>query len=317
MQYLKIIVSIGNHDQMRHISTTTLDMFDYLKIDGLTVFQKFGTYSIRDDLHIILMPYRDRRMTGAKANSDAIEIIREDLYRELNAVSGKKIIVGHFMMEKYPDTIEPDGFSINELMLPLNMFNDCNAVIMGHIHEPKVVSSEKPLIMYSGSMERNAFGEKGYKKTSIILDPDSMDFEIIDNAVRELYEIEIDYTEKGEKFKDALNDIIISDIDKFNEKHTLKNSIVKVLIKVMADDLTYADEALISKHINDHGIHNCSDIRIYATHNRQLRNAEINETLTTKDAFTKYMKGKKEYRTEELKEMLRLANNIIDEVDGK
>jgi len=166
-------------------------------------------------------------------------------------------------------------------------------------------------------MDRNGFGEKAYRKTSIVLNPDDLSFEIIDNKARLMHEIDIDYTEKGEVFKDALNDIVINDITEFNNKHSLKDSIVKVAIKVSPDDISYKNETLIAKHIMDYGAHNCVSVNIYATYDRQLRNSEINETLTTKDAIAKFIKSKSEYSDEEIQEMIKLANAIIDEVDEK
>jgi len=86
---LEIAIVVGNHDQQRTISTTTVDIFDSLETPGISVYPNFGIHTTRDEhgnnINCVLMPYRDRRMMGTKTNADAIKEIENKL-KELHKI---------------------------------------------------------------------------------------------------------------------------------------------------------------------------------------------------------------------------------------
>jgi DNA repair exonuclease SbcCD nuclease subunit len=316
---IDIVINVGNHDQQRSISTTTVDIFGTLKLPFLKVYQDMGVFKV-DGVNIILMPYRDRRMMNTKTNSEAIELIGKELDKITSSVKGKKIVVGHFMLEKSPIGSDPDTFSLNELILPLSMFKNCDAVIMGHIHKHEIVSSalNEPTIIYSGSMDKVSFGEKDHQKVSLVLDPKNIhNVKVIKTKVRNLFEINLDYLSEKDSFKTKINDKIMGDIDKFNKENSIKNSIVKIIAKVKENDLYYVKQPVIKDHVLRHGVKYCAGIQILSMNTRQLRNSAINETLSGKKAFTAYINGLTSESESMKKKLLKGAEEIIKEVEHK
>jgi DNA repair exonuclease SbcCD nuclease subunit len=316
---MEIIISVGNHDQQRNISTTTVDVFEALKLPFLKIYQEISVHKT-GDLNIILMPYRDRRMMNASSNSEAIEMLKDELNNITESLTGKKVVVGHFMLEKSPEGFDPDMFSLNELILPMDMFKQCDVVIMGHIHKYEMVSSSlnNPTIIYSGSMDRVTFGEKDHKKVSLILDPkDIHNVEVIESNVRNLFEINLDYVDKKNSFKEEINNIIMSGIDDFNKNYPIKNSIVKIIIRVKENDLYYVKQPLIKEYVLSRGVKYCASIQVTSINTRQLRNSTINETQSGKKAFASYLNGIKCESEAMKKKLLKCAEEIIEEVEVK
>jgi len=313
---MEVIINVGNHDQQRHTSTTTVDIFNKLKLPKLKVYSEIDLHTLNDNTHLILMPYRDRKMMGADTNSNAILKIETEINQISKDLKGTKIIVGHFMLEKSPEDSDPDTFSINELILPLSMFDNYDVVIMGHIHKHQVVSNKKPIIIYSGSMDKVSFGERGHQKISIIIDTDDIEnFEIIKTKVRNLFVLELDYTDEN-LIKDEINNKIMEDINYIDQEHSLKNSISKVIIKVNENNLYYINQPEIKNFIVDKKVKFCTGIHINSTNNRQLRNSAINETLSKKKAIVSFINGLIEQDNIKRK-LLVCAEKIMEEVDSK
>lgn len=322
---LEIIIVVGNHDQQRTISTTTLDVFHSLELDNVSVYADMGLHTIKDDygknIDLFLMPYRDRRMLAADTNADAIEMISDELgrlrARTLNEDKEHcRIIVGHFMMGKPGEFVDPDSFSINELMLPLEIFEGFDATIMGHVHQHEVISKD-PVIIYSGSMEKVSFGEKLHKKVSLILDTDNItDFQIIRSNVRALYEMSFDYTENKKLYKQTITDKIIEDIDDYSKTHKIGGAIVKFNARVKDNDLYHVNQNRIKSHILGKDVNYLSSVQIASVATRQLRNKDINEASAVKKAMDSFINGLLESDNVK-KRLLKCAMKVMDEVDTK
>lgn len=317
---LEVVVVVGNHDQQRTISTTTVDIFNSLKTPGISIYSNFGVHEVKDEfgnnVNFILMPYRDRRMTGAKINSDAINEIKEELNELCKDLDSPKIAVGHFMMDKSITGENPDSFSINELILPLNIFDDFDVTIMGHVHKHAILS-KNPLIMYSGSMEKISFGEKHHIKVTIILDTNNiLNPEIIKTKIRNLYEMNFNYTEGEKYFKNQITDRIILDIKKFNMRWNLDGAIVKLIVKVKENDFYFVNQEKIREYILSKKVKHLSTIEISSVKFRKLRNKNITENVGGKKAMASFIKGLIE--PEEIKrKLIKFANSVIEEVEGK
>lgn len=317
---LDIVAVVGNHDQQRVISTTTIDIFDFF--DDISIYSDMGVYTVRDKhgekIHLFLMPYRDRRMIGTSTNTEAIEQINNELHALAKKVGeGKKIVVGHMMLDKdIGNEIPPDTFSINELILPLNMFDGFDAVVMGHVHKHDIVSEKDPIIIYSGSMEKTSFGEKHHSKVAIVIETDPMSYEIIKTNVRCLYELNFDYTEADKLYGNSITDKMIEDIEKFNKRRNLTNAIVKFVAKVNVNDLYYVNQQKIRENLLSKNVRYLASLQVTSIAHRQLRNRNITEDISGKKAMASFIDGLLE--PDPVKTRLRkYANKIITDVEGK
>jgi len=317
---LSIVIVVGNHDQQRVISTTTVDIFNHLKLDKVIVFPEMGVHSIKDDdgstFHLILMPYRDRRMLNATTNNDAINILKNRLNEFSSTLIGTKIVVGHFMLERTDEQENPDSFSINELVLPWNMFNVVDAVVMGHVHKHSVVLEKNPVIIYSGSMERVSFGEREHNKKTVVLDTQNItNYELIPTSVKNLIEINFDYS-NVEPFKNKINDKIFNDIEDFCKTIDITNSILRIILKLKDLDMYYLNQQKIRDQIMSKNVENLTQIQVSSTSSRQLRNSEINEGSDVKIAMNTFIKTLSEPENTKIK-LCKYAEEIIDEIEGK
>ena len=319
---LEVVIVVGNHDQQRTISTTTVDIFNSLETPGISIYGNFGVHTVKDEhghnVNFILMPYRDRRMIGAKTTSEAIEIIRNKVNVLCTNLQSPKIAVGHFMVDKSITGENPDSFSINELILPLNMFSNFDTTIMGHVHKHMVLSEDSPTIVYSGSMEKVSFGEKHHSKVSLILDTNNIgDVDILPSKTsRSLHEKKFDYTDGEKVFKHQITDKIILDIEKFNMRWNLANAIVKFVVKVKKNDLYYVNQEKIGEYILSKKVRHLMPMQVSSVNSRKLRNKKITEDVTGKKAMITFIRQLIE--PEQIKrKLIKAANSVIEEVEGK
>lgn len=318
---LEIVIVVGNHDQQRHIDTTTVDIFNHLEMPNISVFPNIGMKTFKDEhgkeFHLVLMPYRDRRMVNAFTNAEAIAILKNEIAEVINGKVGTKILIGHLMLEKTSEAENPDSFSINELVLPFNTFQGFDAVLMGHVHKHEIMSRKSPVIIYTGSMEKVSFGEKDHVKATVILDTNNIEnFEIIKTETRPLYEINFDYSGEEKLFKDAISDKINQDIDEFDKKTPIKDTIVRLVVRVKDSDLYYINHQKIREHILGKKVNNLIPMQITSMVFRQLRNSSITEDTDSKKAMITYI-GSLSEPDNIKKKLQKYADQIIDDSKGK
>lgn len=318
---IEIVVVVGNHDQQRTISTTTVDIYSSLETPGISIYADMGIHTVKDEygnnVNFILMPYRDRRMVGTKTNREAIDSIRTELDGLCAGLTSPQIVVGHFMVDKSITGENPDSFSINELILPLSMFSNFDLVIMGHVHQHAILSKKNPPIIYSGSMEKVSFGEKHHRKVSLVLDTNNIqNVEILKSKVRQLHDMSFNYAEQDECYKSQITEKIILDIEKFNMKYNLKDSISKFSAKVKEDDLCHVNHDKIREFLLSKKVKHLMPIHVSAISSRQLRNRKITENVSGKKAMSTYIKSLIELEAVK-KKLVKAAYSIIEEVEGK
>lgn len=308
----KILINVGNHDQSRTVSATSLDVFNELKIPQIQVFSNPGFYSVLPDLHLIFMPYRDRRMLNAETKDEAIKIYKDKVNEISKGLSGKKIFIAHQMIEKQDDSLNGEACGLNELVLPLSAFSSVDFTISGHVHRHSIIR-ENPPVICSGSMDKVSFGERNHSKVSLIINED-LSYNVIPTQTRNLIELKLDYSDK--LYKKTINEKILHDIQDFDKNTPLKDAIVKVIIKVRENDSYFVSQAKIKGEIMSKNIKHCSSIFVSAVNNRQLRDDGINETVSPKKAIATFINNLAE--SSNMKEkLIKLAEKIIKEVGNK
>jgi exonuclease SbcD len=319
---MNMMLLVGNHDQQRTISTTTIDIYNSLGISGITVHSEIENIKLEhngETANIVFMPYRDRRMVSghASSNSEAVSIIQKELSSALEGAAGKKIAIGHFMVGKAVTGQSSERFSMSELILPPVMFKDFDAVIMGHVHQHEILRTANPVMMYIGAMEKTSFGEKNHKRVSVVLDTNNLNKpKIINTNVRNLYVMDFDYTSDSKYYKHEITNQIIKDIGKFNKTFDLSEAVVKLIVRVKENDLYHVDQSRIKKFILSKNVNYLVPMQISMVSSRNLRNKNITETADGKNATKSYIKQLQE--TDQMKEkLIKFASTIIEEVEGK
>jgi len=318
---MKIVIVVGNHDQQRTISTTTVDIYNSLQLPDIAVFSDIGVYDFKDEngksINFVLMPYRDRRMVGATTNAEAVKKLQERVQLVSKNLAGSKIAIGHFMLDKAITGQCGETFSMSELVIPSSMFDGFDVVIMGHVHQHAVLRPENPLVMYVGSMEKISFGERAHTKVSVIFDTNNLTKpEIIKTNVRSLFEMDFDYTDGDKFYKHQITDKIILDIERYNMKFNLNGAIVKLSAQVKDNDLYHVNHKRIKEYILSKKVKHLGKIEISAIGTRKLRNKNITETVGGKKAMASFINSLSEPDNVK-KKLLKQATSIIEEIEGK
>ena len=316
---MRLLLLVGNHDQQRASSTTSVDVFNALDLKEITSFPEFSVFHTKDgdkDVNIVMMPYRDKNMiAGALFPEQATAMIRQDVQKLIANLKGTILGVTHFMIHKTITGETSEIFSINELVLPLDTFDGLTAVIGGHVHKHEVLRKD-PLVMYVGSMEKISFGEKDHTKVSVVFDTADNSVEIIPTPVRELFEINLDYSTGDKEYKAEINDKIITDIDDFEKTHILADAIVKLVVKIKENDAYHISQERLREYILNKKVNHLAQIQVSTVSSRTLRNKEITEDTDSKKAITSFINTLPETDTMK-KKLQKCAETIIEECDGK
>lgn len=288
-------IVVGNHDQQRLNTTTTISYLKELNLPHIRVYDELWyetlTYNGKPVAHVIFMPYRDRIWLGAESHSEAIQVLRDQLQYKLDFMDDglPRILVGHMAIEgTFFDDEYRDMYSENQLMLPKDMFQDINVTLMGHVHKPEIVSRD-PYIAYVGSMEKVG-GFEDHDKVFAIVDLEKAEVTYHREPCREIFNINLDYT--GMVLGDDLFSQIQQDVDDFADNHRLESSIVKGEVKISAEDEQYFNAKKIGNYIRDkYKTHICHELRKSVFSQRQSRDERITENVSDISALRMFLEN--------------------------
>jgi DNA repair protein SbcD/Mre11 len=265
-------VIMGNHDYRRNgdaftSSITSLGAADYpnvrmvLNPEVIRVCKSDG-----DSANLLLLPFRDQRMYPGKGNQER-SVAFEDQIQSMIASAGSDsplIAVGHnfFYEGSYND------FGGSELMVKPSAFSGCDAAMMGHLHQFRVVRKTAPVCIYTGSMERSNFGDANVDK----------------------YFIDYDLSRKRASFKKVpsrglldhfarLSDLDFSSIKQAVESEVdlcdVKDKIVRFKVAIDEELAPAVNKELISNRLYENGAFYVSKVTIEIVAKRIVRDSTV------------------------------------------
>lgn len=248
---IDVIIIHGNHDIMRNgqYSSSVLDIVSEAELSNVTVCSSINTVIV-DGVGFTLLPFRDRRSFDVQTHDEALQKIREKLIFESASIpsSYKKVLIGHLAIEGSIYVGNEIDDASNEIFCPIDLFNDYNFVWMGHVHKPQVLS-KKPYVAHIGSMDRSDMGESDHKKIIIHFDPELDNyFQEIEIPTRSLVKISIQVP----KDTADVDNFVINTIKE--QKIDLKNSIVKVEVQLLSQELKSINRKNIDKFLQEEGV---------------------------------------------------------------
>lgn len=291
----KIHIVVGNHDQQRANTTTTISYLKELNLANIRIYDELKTELLTfngvEVANVIFMPYRDRMWLGTETYNEAICRMRDLLNEQLSNIENNlpKIVVGHMTIEgTLFDEEYRELYSENQLMLPVDMFDNVNITIMGHIHKPDIVSLD-PYIAYVGSMEKRG-GFEDHNKVFAILDLEKSEVSYHKEPCREIYDLDLDYT--SAIVGDKLQKRIFDDIILFSANKTLEGSIIRCTVKICAEDVPHCDTKAIIVHLKDiYKVNYCTDIKKDVFSPRQSRDDRITEGISDSEALRLFLEN--------------------------
>lgn len=315
-----ISIVVGNHDQTRLTNTSTADPLKELRLPNLHVYDEICAVELKENgriiANLITVPYRDRKWFGVDTPDEANAIIEKQVQAAAAGIKNEcmKLAVPHVCFEGTTfESEDAEFYGDNQLFVPLRVFDGIDVVCGGHIHQHQILR-ETPHIAYVGSMEkRGAF--ESHDKVYALIDTEIRAAEYFKEPCREIYDIKLDYSHLV--LGEALQERIFDDVAEFAERHDLKNSIVRLLLKITASDDAYVAPKQIYKMLKtNYDIHNCVEIHPELYSPRQARNDRITEQVGDRQAFKIYLETLFDDK-EVLNEILEIGTEIIRDVEAQ
>jgi exonuclease SbcD len=275
-------VIMGNHDYKRRGDTFTssissLPARNYPNVNFILDPCVSSVETSTENLDLVLLPYRDKRMFEGDTLPEKCKSY-EKLINEITESRTNKdcpaIAIGHnfFFEGSFND------YGGRELLVNPNSLKGLSSIFMGHLHSFRVLKNTSTTAIYTGSMERNNFGEARELKNFIIYDSKYDEITFHKPPMRNLIEIKKDLSDL-----DVTNvyDGIISSIDSYD----LEESICRLSVDVKEELIPTLSKSKLKKYLYDKGAFYVSKINLLPVRKRVVRDTSI---LENEDDFTMF-----------------------------
>lgn len=303
-------VIMGNHDYKKS-GTSYTSSLQNLSIDG---FHEVSVYikpdvaqvinSVGERVNIVLMPFRDKRMYSGKSLPEKTLEFNNEIMALIKKCNSKypTIFVGHnFIYEgSYND------FGATEVFAMKDTFYGIQAAFMGHYHTSKqFINKKNKRVFYTGSMEKNNFGDKKNDKFLFVYDTKLDEVEKVKMPVRDLMEVDIDLTLCDmENIYEKLNSSIA--------KYDFSEKIARVCLKIRESHSALLHKDKIESKLKRRGAHFVSRVLIDSVQEQLIRDLAPLKEEDDLDMLKKYlsMQGDDEQR---ILDLIKKAKTIMME----
>jgi len=258
---IPIVLITGNHDIPPSFGKAdTLEIFPTLEVPNVYVYSQPTQAIIKTKngpVQILALPWLARsRLLQEKERRYPIEKVRDILSQRLSEIFTKLL---HQLKPNLPtiavihQSVTGASFASNQTtylgndpLLPLSLLTNptLNYVALGHLHKYQVLS-EKPPVIYPGSIERIDFGEEGETKGFVVAEikPKKTDWEFIELPARPFRTINIEIPpgtpSPSEYLKEKLSPVEI------------KGAIIRLIILGKEADLKQISGAELKKLLSE------------------------------------------------------------------
>jgi exonuclease SbcD len=307
MANITSVIIMGNHDYRRSgdIFTSAISSLAAKDYPNVRIILEPQVMKFHDKdgngADVVLIPYRDRRMYAGKSVKEDSEAYEFEVSNLIDSCTGKVPIfaVGHnfFYSGSYND------FSSHEIMAKIDTFKKCDVVIMGHLHQFRIVKKKNPIAIYSGSMEKLNFGDEKVDKFFIDYDTKTKKNTIVKVPSRELADLKIDLSE-------CSHDDLIKTLQEKISKLTLNDKIIRARVSVKDNLISFIRKNTIESLLYEAKAFYVSKVIVEPIFNRIVRDEAI---LNKKDNFSMFEAFVNDQNLDKdlMKEILKEAKNIV------
>lgn len=265
---INVHIVMGNHDIIRNggLTTSALDLVEAAELKAI-VYRDVTNVEF-DNFSLLMVPFFDKRMLESK-DMPPIDILKNKIQSKISKSNNIKFVVGHLAIEGSLEIGDEITDSLNELYVPIDIFNEFDYIWMGHIHKPQVLNFKNPYIAHIGSLDRSDFSksEIEFDKIAIVIDS-NCEFKQIKIPTRTLSHIKIEVPKDKDSTEFVINNLCLE-----NKKKSLNNSIIRLEIILGGIDQENIDREKIEDYLYNHiGIHHICNI----SESRALFEIEIN-----------------------------------------
>ena len=181
---------VGNHDLPNAVSrATAVEIFATLRVPHIYVGSQLDNYSVPTSsgpLQVLAVPWprRSTMLTREDSRGLSIEEIRAEIERRMTAAIEARaqrldpnvpaIIAGHVTVNGATVGTERSMMLGQDHVLLASALDrpQVDYVALGHVHKHQVLRAERPMVVYSGSLQRVDFSEEGDEKGFCVIDLD-------------------------------------------------------------------------------------------------------------------------------------------------
>lgn len=181
---------VGNHDLPNAVSrATAVEIFSTLRVPHIYVGSQLDNYSVPTSsgpLQVLAVPWprRSTMLTREDSRGLSIEEIRAEIERRMTAAIEARaqrldpnvpaIIAGHVTVNGATVGTERSMMLGQDHVLLASALDrpQVDYVALGHVHKHQVLRAERPMVVYSGSLQRVDFSEEGDEKGFCVIDLD-------------------------------------------------------------------------------------------------------------------------------------------------
>lgn len=217
-----------------------------------------------------------------------------------------RILIGHWTIQ---GSISSSGQVMGvgtEPAIPLSELTGLgfDAVLMGHIHKPQVLS-EHPYVAYAGSLERCDFGEENDPRGCYIIDTETGAYEWVDLPARRFLTCEL-YRAEVPRLLDNPTEIAA---------YTgIPGAIVRIKLPVTEEQAKRVDAATMVKALQDAGAHYVAGVQLDIERADRTRESTITEQTGPAEALERWLALKADLTPERRQAVAALAQSMMTEV---
>ncbi len=235
----------GNHDlPLAAGKAHTLEIFDTLDVDNVTVADRLGTYAIETTggpIQIVAVPWPIKSHLATKDEFKGLKLAEmnallanliDDLVSE--EIAGldptlPTVLAAHGTVFGATYGSERSVLLGQEVIIPSTVVANpaFDYVALGHIHKHQVVRNADPPAVYAGSVERIDFGEEAEEKGFVLVQVEkgSAQFEFVPLEARPF--LTIDVEARGENPTAEVLEAI--------EAHDIRDKVVRLIVRTTAE----------------------------------------------------------------------------------
>jgi exonuclease SbcD len=234
-----------------------------------------------DEIAVIVMPFMKSTEIGSGTINDVSQLLINKAIELKETVSPdfKTILLGHWGTDQsvYANGFKPESFREPYLPLEKLIASGFDAVVLGHIHKPQVLS-ESPLILHTGVLTRGKCDEGKNPCGVFILDTNDWSYGFHELNARQITDVKIN-TEAMEDFESG---------NWLGEIPNIKDHIVTLSYTISEDKLGKINNHDIGYALYSAGAYFVEGIYPMVIRKERQRVTEVTEKTDEKESFSKW-----------------------------
>lgn len=306
---ISVVGCAGNHDLLGPGQLSPVDVVARFSPDGM----RWGITKPRwvklGGLNVVVLPSvkvpqtdGDPAAAAQELSDNLIKVARALVAQTRETKPQPTIVMGHWAISGCR-LAAGNVLAATEPTLPLGELQSLpvQAVIMGHIHTPRVIATN-PVVLHTGVFERHDFGEEKNECGCYIVDLDTQKAELVPLPARKFVTLD-------------LNNLPPNTLDdKKRMTELVKDAVVRVKYRCTEEDAKFMDHTKITQKINEAGAFMLAGIYPDIIRSERSREASINESTSPIEALKKWLALRDDISPELKTRVIAAGEGLIKEV---